>query len=259
MLGKLLKYEWKSTRRIFPLIYAAILVIALLGGLSMRGIETGGNEVSSILFLVIYAILIMALLVVTVVVIIARFYKNMMSQEGYLSHVLPVKTWEHIASKTIMAFIWFVLAFAVIVVSIFLMVTATGDLRIIWDEINLQELLDALAIYRPQFVLIIAGMLVQSVRMILQFYASMAIGGSANKHKIFFSFLAFIVICIAVSIVNTFMSVGTVGSIMNMVISYGSPDFSMTMIFVRQLISDAIISAVFFILTNYFLKKLEFP
>ena len=44
MLGKLMKYEWKATRRIFPLIYLVVLVFAVLSGLSMRGSFLRGAE-----------------------------------------------------------------------------------------------------------------------------------------------------------------------------------------------------------------------
>ena len=254
MLGKLLKYEWKSTRRIFPLLYAAILIIALLFGLSMRRIGVGGNEIGSLLFMAIYIILVMALMVVTVVVIIARFYKNMISQEGYLTHVLPVRMWQHTTSKTIMAFVWFLLAVAVVLVSVFVMAAATGELDVIWQEIKINEILEAIGGIGPQITLCIICILVQIIRLILQFYTSMAIGGTANKHKILYSFLAFIVIAIIVNIVNTLLSLGTVSGITDIVI-YGTANVSISGIFVKQLISDAAISVVFFILTNYFLKN----
>lgn len=44
MLGKLMKYEWKATRRIFPLIYLVVLVFAVLSGLSMRGSFYAGQK-----------------------------------------------------------------------------------------------------------------------------------------------------------------------------------------------------------------------
>lgn len=258
MLGKLLKYEWKSTRRIFPLIYAAVLIIAFLLGLSMRGVGTSnavfGNELGSVMFMGVYLILILALAVVTIVVIIARFYKNMVSQEGYLTHVLPVRTWQHVASKTIMAFIWFFLAVVVILVSIFVMAAATGELRIVWQEIRLSELMEMIRDVKGTVILFVICFFVQIVRLILQFYASMSIGGAANKHKVLYSFLAFIVIAVILNVVNTLLSLGAVNGIVDLALS-GTGDLMVTSLLVKQLVSDLVVGAVFFVLTNYFLKN----
>ena len=49
--------------------------------------------------------------------ILQRFYKNLLSGEGYLMHTLPVRPWQHIASKLIAAVVWTVLSFFVVCVS----------------------------------------------------------------------------------------------------------------------------------------------
>ena len=119
MLGKLLKYEFKSTSRVLWFLYAGLIVVALLFGLVLRvelnvgdifltGSSVQSGSGSSLIMTIlmtalglIYMLMIYAIFITTVVVIVMRFYKNMLGGEGYLMHTLPVKTSNLIFSKLI--------------------------------------------------------------------------------------------------------------------------------------------------------------
>ena len=130
MLSKLLKYEFKSTGRTFGLCYAGVVAAALL--LRILGLLSDSIGFSDTLprsvvlfteFLtglsgVAYAVMIVAVCVITFLLILQRFYKNLLSGEGYLMHTLPVRPWQHIASKLIAAVVWTVLSFFVVCVSV---------------------------------------------------------------------------------------------------------------------------------------------
>ena len=103
MLGKLLKYELKSTSRLMGVLYLAVLIVAAIVGFLARGTiwqATQGNAIAVVVSGLIYTLLIMTLMIVTVVMILQRFYKNLLKGEGYLMHTLPVPTWMLVASKT---------------------------------------------------------------------------------------------------------------------------------------------------------------
>ena len=109
MLGKLLKYELKSTSRLMGVLYLAVLIVAAIVGFLARGTiwqATQGNAIAVVVSGLIYTLLIMTLMIVTVVMILQRFYKNLLKGEGYLMHTLPVPTWMLVASKTISSLIW---------------------------------------------------------------------------------------------------------------------------------------------------------
>lgn len=100
MLRKLLKYEFKATGRLIGVIYLAVLAAAIVTGIIGRFSDaTIDNPIAFMIFVAIYAILIVALIVVTILMIIERFYKNMLTGEGYLMHTLPVPTWMHVGAK----------------------------------------------------------------------------------------------------------------------------------------------------------------
>ena len=122
MLGKLLKYELKSTSRIMGVLYLALLVVAAVVGFVARGTiweATQGNAIAVVISGLIYTLLVMALLIITIVMVLQRFYKNLLKEEGYLMHTLPVPTWMLVASKTICSLIWILLSIAVLLASVF--------------------------------------------------------------------------------------------------------------------------------------------
>ena len=274
MLGKLLKYEWKSTGRVLPLIYLAVLALSICLGFSLRNsvlfeFGDGGMQDSfaSITFLSIYLILVVALAVVTIVVIISRFYRSMISQEGYLMHTLPVKAWQHVASKTIMALVWVAIAVVVVIISFFLIGGVSGFVAEMREQQIVAMVINEVKYFmgNAQIVLLVICTIVQGLRLILQVYLAMAVGGTATKNKVLWSFLAFIIIAIILTVVNAIVGMT---SLMNDVVALDSM-YTMTATeeqamavnhlmgtaFATQLIMDGALAVVFFILTNYFLKK----
>ena len=256
-----MKYEWKATRRIFPLIYLVVLVFAALSGLSvrtslLRGVEGSvlNNERLMDLFLIVYAILIVALVIITIVVIIHRFYQSMLSQEGYLSHTLPVKKWQQIVSKLLMSFIWMVLAMVVIVVSVAILLGLTGEFSFVLQNLDWKELFQQISV-SAEFILIIVLFVVGVVRSILQLYAAMAIGGSANSHKIAYSFLAYIVIAICSNIISVISGIGMLNNMSMTVYEYSTTVPTVSGLWVPSIILNVCISVVLFLITEYFLRK----
>ncbi len=124
MLGKLLKYELKSTSKMMGVLYLAVLVVAAVVGFIARGMIPArqGNAIAVVISGLIYGLLIVALMIVTIVMVLQRFYKNLLKGEGYLMHTLPVPTWMLVASKVISSLIWILLSIAVLFVSIFVLV-----------------------------------------------------------------------------------------------------------------------------------------
>ncbi len=109
MLNKLLKYEFKDTARIIPLLYLIALVFA---GISISASQLGigwFRETSSLLLL----LLGIAVVIITFVVVVMRFYKNLYSNEGYLMFTLPVKPQSLLVSKTITALCWVILSYII--------------------------------------------------------------------------------------------------------------------------------------------------
>ena len=109
MLGKLLKYDFRSIGRILFPVYGAMLVAAILLGLSSR------NTNVSLTIAIIYSVLLIAAMVMTVVLVIHRFCQNLLGSQGYLMFTIPVSTGTHIFAKVLTALIWGLIGVLVVV------------------------------------------------------------------------------------------------------------------------------------------------
>ena len=108
MLGKLLKYELAATGRKLPLLYGVLIVISLLFGIII-GSGAFNDAVFGRISTALYVMAAITLGLLTLIVLIQRFYKNLLGNEGYLMLTLPATPGAHVASKIISATIWIIL------------------------------------------------------------------------------------------------------------------------------------------------------
>ena len=94
-------------------------------------------------------------------------------------------------------------------------------------------------------------MFVSFVRLILQFYVSMAIGASASRHKILYSFLVFIA---TIVVINVITSLTNQGAIVQVVDASGNGVLENADI-ISGMVFDGICAVIFYILTVVFLKR----
>ena len=129
MLSKLIKHELRASRRIMLPFLGAVLALSVLAGISTTAMEhqVDYSWLNVVYGLIIFAFVmgVMAVCVVAVVMMIQRFYKNLLGDEGYVSFTLPATVDEHIFAKLISSFIWFFATAVVVVLSTFIM-TATS-------------------------------------------------------------------------------------------------------------------------------------
>ncbi len=121
MLGKLLKYDMRSLRRILlPLVLGAPAV-ALLCAMALRltialSIAESQNPafialtMTTSLFVTVSIIAVIASPVVAVIFIMMHFYRSLYSDEGYLTFTLPLKTHDILNSKIISGVVWVVIS-----------------------------------------------------------------------------------------------------------------------------------------------------
>lgn len=251
MLGKLMKYEFRSSGRLFILIYAAILAVAFIGGLVVKGDVRVEMSIPFFILCLLYICLIMALIVITIIVIVTRFYKNLLSQEGYLMHVLPVPAWNHVMSKLITAIVWIALAFAVIILSGLLFIAGSGSFEAFNEIFQTDMVREVLDQWGSEIVLTVAAMFICFVRIVLQFYVSMAVGASANRHKVAYSFLIFILSVIVLNIITT---VTNQTDFIQVTDAQGNQLLN-NMDIINGMIFNGICAVVFYVLTVVFLRK----
>ncbi|MCR5797993.1 MAG: hypothetical protein K6G63_08790, partial [Eubacterium sp.] len=97
MLGKIMKYEFKSLGRIFFPIYigvALLTALAIIVSAINNAIKTDGVSIMSVVNGGVLVIMFIALFVVPAVssfIVGYKFYESTVKSQGYLTHTLPVK------------------------------------------------------------------------------------------------------------------------------------------------------------------------
>ena len=91
MLGKLLKHEFKATGRVMLPFFGALLVLSVMVWLSINVFffNFGGVSIIGGIVLTLYFMLLASIGIVTLVLLVYRFYRSFLSDEGYMTFSLP--------------------------------------------------------------------------------------------------------------------------------------------------------------------------
>ena len=211
MLGKLLKHEFRATGRIMLPMMGALLALALMANLSIRGLSGSLSDIPAlrilfILILVFFGMGIVAIGVMALVVMVSRFYRNLLKSEGYLMFTLPVSVHELIWSKLIVSLVWFFATalFVLLIISLTGLNLSGTNLEMIISELpswkEVMQKLDELGIRSSLSRLMVWStlvMLLGAVVSCLHFYGAMALGHMFSKNKVLLSVVFFILISFA--------------------------------------------------------------
>jgi len=262
MLGKLIKYEFKSTAKWFIVMYAALIIITVFNKLTIT-FNSNNNpliELATVLLTLTYVLTIFSSYVVTLVLVIARFYKTMVTDEGYLTHTLPVKTISHVNSKLIVSAVWFILSVLVMIASImilcagdplFTFFNAIGDL---FSSAAKDGFLDDLII---MILLVIFLLLATLLYNILTFYCAIALGSLFTKHKLAGAVGMYFVIYFIMQIFGLIFSIFLFGFDINIIMSgeIAVGLSSLYFVIISSAIYSLVFATIFYIITNVILTK----
>ena len=110
MLGKLLKHEWRATWKVPTFLVGLNIFCALAAGASFAlpiwESEWVGLPISAVMVLMLfYFVMIGSTLGITIYMAV-RYYKNMFTDEGYLTHTLPATSRQLLLTKVINMSAW---------------------------------------------------------------------------------------------------------------------------------------------------------
>lgn len=196
MLGKLLKHELRATGHTMLPLFGLLLLVSALTNVAMRTLN--GKDVPAalaILFtilIIVFAVGMMAVGLVTVFAMVQRFRNNLLRDEGYVMHTLPVSIHAHIWAKVLVAGLWYCLAAVVFVLSGILV---AADAEFVHDMAAVfWELLETLGnLQNTEITAEVLGLMVLgSVFFSLMIYASLAVGHAFSSPKMLWSILTFL-------------------------------------------------------------------
>lgn len=246
MLGKLLKNEWKSTYKIGGLMLIVLVGVTFLGWLAFQSpmwqqmvndnyyyrasFGVSLLNIVSVCTLLFYAIMLVAVSVGIIAYLGVRFYRTMYTDEGYLTHTLPVTEGKLLFAKTFISGIWMLIISLGIILSVFglfafmisAMLPAGYSLSDFWQEfwrIYDTEVKDMFVLieeafgmsFRGYFIYMIVSMILSAFTGVMTLFGAISMGQLFTKHRVLMAIVSYI----AVSMVKGIFSSVVEGIVTN--------------------------------------------
>lgn len=270
MLGKLIKHEFKATAKTFALLFAATIVLTVLTRFTDY---IPANNIVLRLFIALVVvsccILIFGGIIMAFISMIRRYYDNMMKDEGYLTHTLPVKIWQHIVTKLVTDLVWMIASLVVTAISLIILAIGTDSfdkfLKGFNEFINVVGDNPRLIVY---IVITILLLIMQFIVNLLCIFAAISLGQIFAKHKMFGAVLFWCLLNYAMGILTSvFMylapnfvdemnqmdaEIATVTTVSQYLDLYNGVIIKL---FMLLLVLELIMGTVYFIITNVMMEK----
>lgn len=291
MLGKLIKYEWKSTYKVCGALLLFMVLMTVLGCASFytpmwsRAFHEAEIDnvtvldVAGIFSLFLYIFAVIGVMWGSFIFLGVRFYRSMYSEEGYLTHTLPVTAHQILFSKILVSSLWYLAITLFMVISVVCLVFAvvnhavvalSGDSNL-WAELMQawEEVWPELrAELRREFgmninllgVLYLIMILISPFSSIITLYGAITVGQLSSKHKVMMSIVSYFVINVVISIISTVVtlpitisqSIKSLNSYSNQVMVNSTGTYIVTIV-----LTIAIAAALYFASHYIITKKLN--
>lgn len=270
MLGKLIKHEFKATYKIFSLLFGALLILTLLSRFCVYiPFENIVFDIMKGILQIVYVVAVVCMSLFSVFIILRRFNTNMLRDEGYLMHTLPVKMWQQITAKTITYVVWMIATVFAMVISLIIYFIGEEPFGEILDGIN--KVINTLGKYHtliPILILFVVLTIMQLAVNLLNIFAALSLGQIFAKHKIAGAILFYFVLNYALSFItsgammlfpNFMEKMDTLGVRLNEAKNVGETiaaiDGPITIYLLVLCVMEIVLGAIYFVITNYMLNK----
>ena len=263
MLGKLMKHELRATSRTMLPLLLLTLLLSIFLRIAMAVMPRTDAPIVGVLYGLLITAFVLAIIgtaVFSVVLMVARFHKNLMTDEGYLMFTLPVSVHQLLWSKLLVSMLWFVAVFFVDALAILVTVYENGMfaglpefIRNVFETLNQYYALNGL-LYSLE---LLGVLLVSMLAACLMFYAPIAIGNSFAAHKTLLSVVFFFVIQTGLQIVSLFGIAGA-ANLVTPLLTPAILDNAVKMahlMFTSALAYFLVVGAALYVLTWFMLRK----
>lgn len=293
MLGKLIKHEWKRVYKIESILVLVLVVVSLLGAILFH------TPVGDVIFnnsdayttdeeamiMTIWVLTFVTSVMVYIVMLIGvtygnlifqgyNFYKTMYTDEGYLSHTLPVKPHQLLGSKFIVGIIWTMIIHIAMCLSIGMMVLSMmaainpemfqsfGTFtEAVVEGMDLEMMTSAeMGVMIHVILMYVALLLVGPIANISMIFGAMTIGQLVNKHKALMGIACYFALTFVNQILATICQiVGAIGQVGTMAVTAEDSIISMhSQIFFSydlQIIMMFLMSIALYFMSHFIISK----
>ena len=272
MLGKLIKQEWLSTWKIPTVLIGVVFAAATIFGLFCASpvwdlVDWWGADVILSATILLFYGAIMCCAVGTSIYLAVRYYRSMYSNEGYLTHTLPVTSNRLLLSKMINFSIWELLSIICIMFNIMLFVAFIAlrevGYRSLFESFR-DVFADIQAILNSEYttgwelfmVLTIILILVGTVSKSLLYMGSVNIGQLWARHRVAGAILVYAGVTVAVQIVTQAAMIIFMTSADQLGMLQNDYVFSfLNQVMAVSLLMQIVIGAVMYVVSLLILKK----
>lgn len=229
MLKKLIKYEWKGL--IFPFVIMLIvlagttlLTCAVLLTINPKYDESVQvySAMALMLSIFLYYFGMICCTLGTTLIIAIRFYKTCYTDQGYLTHTLPVTTHQILIAKIAIAFFVNILMALAILFSVFIIIqvgilhitsfyTDSPELKWIFKDmfsIVLNEFSNVFGIHLPSFLIyMILYSIISEIANVVIIFGCISLGQLYAKHRILGAIASYFIVLFIEQIFGWFTSV----------------------------------------------------
>lgn len=276
MLGKLFKHEWKRLYKLECLLLIIMAVFTAIEAImfftpmtDFLRLDTVDRMTEPIMgfWIMIFTTSIIACVIVIIGVtygnlisIGMNFEKTMYSDEGYLTHTLPVTPHQLLVSKLLVGGLWTLIVEFAMCLCIFALVVslfASCDTNIIAE---IQEELSDMDFSRVDMGVIIHYIAAYGVMLfggpfsgIATLFGALTIGQLSKKHKGLMGILAYFGILIATTIFTNIIQ--GIGSVITMSNPYSSIHFTLFFGVDMSLLINALVAIILYFLSHYIIVR----
>ncbi len=228
MLKKLFVHEWRSFWKVPAAMCLFALVYALVGALTFQT-DLWNNDYWLVRLVLVfgsigYFILLISPAIILLIYTALRFYRNLFADEGYLMHTLPVKKWELITAKGLVAVIWNVITTITTLLSVLLVILLISMSSryggVTWADITesfAQFFHEAIPIVKEMFrmpvwmvaLLFLGNFIVGAFYNTLLLYGYVSIGQLWKKNPMAGTVLSYIGFYLAISFLTSAFSINS--------------------------------------------------
>lgn len=217
MLGRLYKHEMKASGHYFVPVYIGAALASVLFAIVWSINLMWKNDIFSS-FTIPFAVLLFICIIGaigmgTFIINMIRFYKTMVSEEGYLTHTLPVTTDQLLLSKGFVAVTYDLIGTIAVtlIIGLFIVLTVVASGAIHSSEWN--YMMDAVAtVFRElgnhgfsvtaYIIELIIAILVGFISKLFLVYLAIAIGQCMKSHKALWSIVFYICINLGIGLIS---------------------------------------------------------
>lgn len=179
MLGKLIKYEFKSLLRIFIPLYLVMIALSFI-----MVVDTNLSEITGFVMFA-FVMVGLSISVGLAIFTVLRFNTALFGNEGYLMFTLPVSVEKIIISKAITMLIYFVLAGITGFMSLLIIFIRAEIIELHRIPMYIEEILE---VFNSETAFLLINLLLYSIISVLSFvlsvYASISVGQIVKNKKL---------------------------------------------------------------------------